>query len=308
MKRIFNILGKSLFITALTCGTWQAASAATPFPTTLTNTVSITVPTGWTDPDTSNNTAGNTTNVDHNVTLVVTKTDGVSIYTPGETGTYTIVVTNTGSSSAEDVKVTDILPTGLTANTVVTCVATGTSSCGLLSTDGQIGDTGFEFTDGRVSSGGTESLTFTLNVDYASNVTGAISNSVTVTDIESGETATTSDDVPNAFTPISNLSATKNVVGGVTDYVPGGTLSYELVFMNAGPSDVTAAEILDNLPTGVTLSGTWTCAADTLGSICNAASGGTTGDASVSLTADIIKGGTVTVTVPVGFDANSSSY
>jgi len=105
--------------------------------------------------------------------------------------------------------------------------------------------------------------------------------------------------------PTADLSITKD--DGSLTYTPGGTGTYTIVVTNNGPDDVTAATIADNLPDGVTLSGAWTCAASA-GSSCSAASGGSVGGSAVNLTADILNGGTVTVTVPVSYSSNMGDY
>ncbi len=103
----------------------------------------------------------------------------------------------------------------------------------------------------------------------------------------------------------ADLSITKD--DGSLTYTPGGTGTYTIVVRNNGPDNVTGAAIADNLPNGVTLSAPWTCSA-TAGSSCSAASGGSIGGNAVSLTADILNGGVVTVNVPVQFSANMSDY
>ena len=108
-------------------------------------------------------------------------------------------------------------------------------------------------------------------------------------------------DVPE----VADLTITKD--DSSLTYTPGGTATYVLTITNNGPDDVTGATIADNLPNGVTLSALWTCAA-TAGSSCSAASGGAAGGSAVNLTADILNGGTITVTVPVSFSTDMSDY
>jgi len=106
-------------------------------------------------------------------------------------------------------------------------------------------------------------------------------------------------------TPTADLTITKD--DGSLTYTPGGTGTYTIIVTNGGPDDVVGATIADNLPDGVTLSGSWTCASSA-GSSCSAASGGSAAGTAVNLTADILNGGTITVTVPVNFSANMSDY
>ena len=91
------------------------------------------------------------------------------------------------------------------------------------------------------------------------------------------------------------------------NYAPGGTGTYELTITNNGPSSVAGVTIADNLPNGVTLSGAWSCTASA-GSSCSSANGGSAGDSSVNLTADIINAGVITVTVPVQYSTNMSDF
>lgn len=90
-------------------------------------------------------------------------------------------------------------------------------------------------------------------------------------------------------------------------YTPGGTGTYTIIVTNNGPDDVVGATITDNLPNGVTLSGSWACVASA-GSSCSAASGGSAGNSNVSLTADILNGGAITLNVPVNFSSNMADY
>ncbi len=105
--------------------------------------------------------------------------------------------------------------------------------------------------------------------------------------------------------PTADLSITKD--DSSLTYTPGGTATYTIVVTNNGPDDVTGATIADNLPNGVTLSAPWSCSA-TAGSGCSAVSGGSIGGSTVSLTADIINNGVITVNVPVQFSSDMNDY
>ncbi len=94
---------------------------------------------------------------------------------------------------------------------------------------------------------------------------------------------------------------------GSLTYTPGGTGAYVITVSNNGPDAVSGVVIEDNLPNGVTLSGTWSCSAS-VGSSCSAAIGGSVGGSNVSLNADILNNGTITVTVPVNFSNDMGDY
>lgn len=100
------------------------------------------------------------------------------------------------------------------------------------------------------------------------------------------------------------LAVTKG--NGTGTYTPGGSATYTIVVSNSGTGTASGASVADNLPAGVTLSGPWTCAASA-GSSCPA-SGGSAGGNSVSLSATVLAGGSVTITVPVQFSASPGDY
>jgi uncharacterized repeat protein (TIGR01451 family) len=99
----------------------------------------------------------------------------------------------------------------------------------------------------------------------------------------------------------ADLSITKD--DGQTAYTPGGTVIYEIVVTNVGPSDVLGAQISDPMPSGIA-DASWTCADDGSGSACGAANG--TG--AIATTADLPAGSSVTytlsMTVPIGFNGD----
>lgn len=62
--------------------------------------------------------------------LSVSKTDTVANYTPGESSTHTITVTNAGPHHVVGATITDNLPNGVAINGAVTCNFTGVGICG----------------------------------------------------------------------------------------------------------------------------------------------------------------------------------
>ena len=70
----------------------------------------VTAPGGVTDPTPGNNSATDTDTLNPSADLAITKTDGVTTYTPGNTVTYTVVVSNAGPSTATGATVADTKP------------------------------------------------------------------------------------------------------------------------------------------------------------------------------------------------------
>ncbi|RYH14656.1 MAG: DUF11 domain-containing protein [Alphaproteobacteria bacterium] len=90
--------------------------------------------------------------------LSITKTDGISFVTPGQTITYKIVVTNTGTAIAANALVTDSMPATLT-NVTWTSSATSGASGNQASGSGSINDT--------VTLNGGSSITYTVTAKVA---------------------------------------------------------------------------------------------------------------------------------------------
>lgn len=131
------------------------------------------------------------------------------------------------------------------------------------------------------------------------------SSSAGVTSPTSAVVSGEAEDYQITITPSSDLSVTKTSISGA--YTPGGDDTYTIVVSNAGPDDVAGVVIADTLPSGVTLRAVWTCTASGTSS-CSTASGGSVGGNTVSLTADIKNGETVTITVPVIYSTDPAAY
>ena len=105
---------------------------------TLVNTATVTAPEGWTDTDPDpdpvtdtdpdNNSATDTDTLTPRNNVSVTKTDGISAIAAGRQTTYTIVVSNSGPSTATSVLVTDNLPSGITVANWYGNAASGSGS------------------------------------------------------------------------------------------------------------------------------------------------------------------------------------
>jgi uncharacterized repeat protein (TIGR01451 family) len=273
---------------------FTAPVAFTPGMTTnpLVNTVNVT--------DVSTGSTGTASDSDARalqVTLAATKTDGSATYTPGGTATYVVTVSNSGISTATATAVSDTLPTGVTLTGNVTCVAAGTSNCGIIT--GSTGQVAFSAANAVVSPGAGNALTYTVPVAFAPGLTTTpLVNTVNATDAPSGATGSATDSDIRAA--IVTLVVAKT--DGSATYTPGGSATYVVTVSNTGTSDATNVTIGDTLPVGVTLSGTVTCVASGT-STCGTVTG-TTGQASFQSLGAVVRtgaGNALAFTAPVKF-------
>jgi uncharacterized repeat protein (TIGR01451 family) len=137
----------------------------------ISNTATVAAPAGVTDPAPGNNSA---TDIDTRTSvadLSITKDDGSTFYRPGQTLTYTIVVSNAGPDTATGATVTDTFPANLTG-VAWTCTASAGSSCAAPSGTGNINTTVTLLMSG--------SATFTVTATAALTATGSIANTADV--------------------------------------------------------------------------------------------------------------------------------
>ena len=264
----------------------------------LVNTVSVAPPAGTTDPTPGNDSATDTDTPAPQADLAVRKDDGSATYLPGGSVTYTIVVTNNGPSDANGATITDDLPEPPLSNINWTCGnATGGAVCPTASGTGDISETIATFPAGG-------SLTYTVTADIDVSATGDLVNTVSVappggvTDPDPSDDDATDTDSNN---PQADLSVTKD--DGSTTYTPGGSVTYNIVVSNAGPSDANGATITDDLPEPPLSNINWTCGNATGGAVCSAASG--TGDINETI-ATFPAGGSLTYTVTADIDVSAT--
>ena len=167
----------------------------------LTNTAMVAEPPGATDPVPTNDSATDTDTLEPQADLMLTKTDGSSSAVPGQTVTYTIVVTNLGPSTVTNAMVSDILPAPLTG---ASWTCTPIARCGASTGTGNI--------DTTVSLPVNGTATFTVTGMVRATATGTLANTASITppagttDPALGNNSVTDTD---ALTPQADLRVTK---------------------------------------------------------------------------------------------------
>jgi uncharacterized repeat protein (TIGR01451 family) len=200
----------------------------------ITNTVTVTAPSGTTDTNSANNTAADT-DTTPTADLAVTMTDGKTTAVPGTSTTYTITVTNNGPSTVSSLTLTDSIPAALLNPNFAPSVGAYNTSTGLWS--------GLS-----LASGQSVSITLTGTIDP--NFPDPLTNTVTV-----APPAGTTDPNPgnNSFTDTDTLTpqadVTVSIDDGTTIVVPGTSTSYFITITNNGPSTVSSLTVVtDSIP------------------------------------------------------------
>ncbi len=207
------------------------------------------------DADTSNNTASVTFTVTDPVAVLrLSKTADPSTFVAGSTFSYALTLTSGAlgapgrtefGSDAQDVVVTDTLPTGL----IPTAAATTQGACDIAV---QTITCHLGTVHGPISQSQVGDVTMTVTGDVAPNApAGAVTNTATVTtattlDPDSAPTATVS-------TPVERQAALElSKTADADPLVAGSLVSYTLTATNTGPSDADAVVVADPLPAGLT--------------------------------------------------------
>jgi len=154
---------------------------------------------------------------------------------PGDTETFTIVVTNTGPSAATNVVATDVIPSGYTFSN---------SSASI----GSYNQTTGKWTIGNLANGASATLTINAII----NASGNYSNHVTLTGAEKDLDLSNNE----AYAPLANTNADVSIVKTVNNATPnvGANVTFTLVANNAASStsDATQVTVTDILPSGYT--------------------------------------------------------
>ena len=250
----------------------------------------------------TSNSAASTETVDQrSATLTVvqgaaiTKSFSPDTVLQGEKSTLTFALTNPSSNTQtlEGVSFGDAFPAGLT---IYSSPAATVDNCGSDAVFAPAaGASSISFTGGEIPVGET----CTLSVDVVAPAVGQYLNTTSATTSKNGGTGATSNTAALTVKKTADLQITKT--DGMTDVNRNEALTYTLVVTNTGPSDVSGAVVVDNIPTNLT-GATWTCVG-TGGANCTASGSGNISD-SVDLPINGIA--TYTITASVSSSAVSS--
>jgi large repetitive protein len=213
------------------------ALANTPDGTVITNSAAVTQ--AGTDPNPNNDTAATNTTISTVADLVLTKS-GPASPIAGLDAVYTVTVTNNGPSDAQDVTVTDTLPSQMS----FVSASGGGYSCSQAA--GVV-----TCTESTVANGASGVITITAHEPASSPSGQTRTNSVQVgsstTDPNSGNNSGAS---TGTTATLADLSITKTVDNATP---PDGTeVTYTVTVHNIGPSDSQSVHWDDTLPSGVT--------------------------------------------------------
>lgn len=209
----------------------------------ITNTVTISG--GGVGDPAEGNTASVTTEVRTEVDVKVTKT-AAETAVPGEAITYTLTFVNDGPSTATNVNVSDVLPAGLTLQSVtldgVAVTNTGTGN-------------NVQFVIPQLLVGEANARTAVITAIIAPGATGELENTVEVTANGDTDTENNTDTWTTTLTPLADVGVTKTASAATA--APGAQVTYTIVVSNSGPSTAQAVTVTDVLPAGLTfVSGT----------------------------------------------------
>jgi uncharacterized repeat protein (TIGR01451 family) len=202
--------------------------------TAVQNTATVSGPAGTTDATAGNNAATDTDTVSIStspVNLAITKTDNSKFAIDGQPVTYTITVTNLGTTTATGATVRDLLPSGFVAGS-----ANWTSKF----STGAAGNSGTGDITDAISLAPGQSITYTLTATVSPSAHGGLRNTATVTPAAgvtdtdtSDNTATDRDTVlPKAVPAYFNqyaVGADAGAQGHVKVYSPDGTVRFSFL-------------------------------------------------------------------------------
>ena len=253
-------------------------------------TASVAVTSDVDDPNLTNNTGSDDTDIDVPLADLSVSISGDAELVPvGGTLTLSATVTNAGPDTATNVVATVTLPSGFTLAATSGCDNDpgGAPTCTL----------------GDIASGVFETVDIQVTVDVGASGTLTATVAVTSDVADPNLTDNTGSDDTDIGTPSADLSVS---ISGDAELVPvGGTLTLTATVTNAGTSTATNVVATVTLPSGFTLAATSGCDNDpggaptcTLGDIAS----GAFETVDVQVTVDVGASGTLTATVAVTSD------
>ncbi len=209
--------------------------------------------------------------------LSVTKADTPDPVTAGTNLTYTFAVSNAGPGDADNVSITDVIPT----STTFVSFQQNSGPAFTLTTP-PVGGTGtVTATAATLASGASATFTLVVNVNANTPNGSTLTNTATVSTSGNDPTgANNSDTETTAVNTQADLSVTKS--DSPDPVSPGDDITYTIVITNAGPSDAQNLQLTDNIPANTTFLSAFQ----------------TSGPAFTLTTPPSGSGGTVTATIP----------
>jgi uncharacterized repeat protein (TIGR01451 family) len=251
------------------------------------------------DTNNANNTATASTTVSSSAQadVAVTKSDSPDPVTVGNDLTYTMTVTNNGPSTANDIVLSDSLPTG---TTFVSCVST----VGVCSGP-PVGSSGVATaTIGSLPNLGTATVTLVVNVTAGAGSTITNAAEVTASTADSNLSNNTATSVTSVTTPTAtDLSISKS--DSPDPVLSGGMIAYTIVVSNLGPNSADNVQMSDPLPGGTTF---FSCSIDLPATgTCTTPAVGSNGTVVVNLTGPMAASSSATIHISVGVSAPANS-
>jgi uncharacterized repeat protein (TIGR01451 family) len=269
------------------------SSHSAPNPIVNTATVASTTP----DRDPANNSSTVSTPLAPPQSDLTMAKSGPATVLRGGQATYLLTVTNAGPSDAPDVTLNDPTPTGLVF------VSASAPCAG-----------GFPCALGSLAGGATTTVTVTFEVPANYNGPSPIMNTASVTTTATDpDPANNTSSVPTDVIETADLRVTKTV----DNRAPAidTRVRFTVTVFNAGPSNATGVELVDQLPAGLTFvgatpsQGTFDAATGlwTIGALANGASASLTLDAIAARSGPLANVATITHTDHLDRDPSNNS-
>ena len=196
------------------------------------------------DPDTIGDDLDEQVVVNNDASLVTVKTLASSDSTPdeGDTVTFQIQVTNSGTAQATNVSLTDQLPGGLTvtANNGTTSQGSYNAATGVWSI-------------GTLNNGASATLTLEGTVDVGEGG-NTITNTTTAAAGDQNDPNTIGDDLDEQVVVNNDASlvTVKTLASGDSTPDEGDTVTFQIQVTNSGAAQATSVSLTDQLPGGLT--------------------------------------------------------
>jgi len=225
--------------------------------------------------------------------LSISKDDGVSEATPGESVVYTIVAANIGAYGTTSNTVTDSFPPAC-SNVSWSCDDAGGGTCSGSGTG--------DINDSIDLPAGTH-VTYTATCDIDPGASGNLANTASVSVGDGAlDTNAGNDEASDVDTlvPTANVGISKD--DGVVIAAPEDVLTYTITVSNSGPSAAVGVNVVDTLPPDLG-NASWSCEAVLPGPV--TACGNASGSGGIDELVDIAPGDSVLfelmATVDAGF-------